>query len=668
MTTPGRSLLALLVVVGLGLVTPGVSGRQQPSRQQPPFRATTNLVRVDAYPTKDGRIIRGLTVADFEILEDGVPQKIESFEYVEYEQNSPVESRRDPNSQRDGFQLAADPTYRVFVVYLDNLHVDFKGSHSARVPLITFLNQVLGPRDLFGVLTTAQDVKDLMLGQQTLFIEEQLTKYWDWGRGARVVDDDEDMMIRSCFQRDDVVEALTRRRRMDEVFTDLDSLVAKLGELREERKNILLVSNGWELPGRAPSLRAAVPPRPPSIGVTNAGKLTMGRTDPTTFDPRVCEDFLQRLSDMDFQQRQRDLLRAAREANVTFYAIKPNGLVAPLSVVNGRTVLNDRSQVDSLLTLSNNTDGLAIVNTNNLTDGARQIAQDLSAVYLLGYSPTNTKPDGRVRRITVKLRPGGDTVRARREYRAPSAEEIAALRTAAAAPPPPSMAAPVEAAFGELKRLRPGAILHTRATILESWLVITTELTAPEVEAGRWREGGDIQVMVSDTGSGAPASGRGRLEPGQRSSVVRVPVGEGGGAFSVSIRLRSTTQGNADDSLTVTRGQGVFGSPLIYRGQTPATMRPAGSPQFRRTERLKVEWPLLKDSGAVTARLLGRDGVPLDLAVEVMLGGEISTDGPSRKHVITELNLAPLTAGEYALQISGTGQDSVAYLAFRVTR
>ena len=51
-------------------------------------------------------------------------------------------------------------------------------------------------------------------------------------------------------------------------------------------------------------------------------------------------------------QRQRELLDAARAANVTFYAIKPNGLVAPYSVVNGRVVLSDRSNVDSLLTLA----------------------------------------------------------------------------------------------------------------------------------------------------------------------------------------------------------------------------------------------------------------------------------------------------------------------------
>ncbi len=133
------------------------------------------------------------------MLEDGVPQKIESFQFVQFEQNAPLEERRDPNSQREAFELAADPARRVFVLYLDNLHVNFTDSHRSRVPLTTFMNRVLNPRDLFGVMTTKQSPQDLMLGSQSRFIEEQLDKYWDWGVGARVLEDEEDMMLQVCY-------------------------------------------------------------------------------------------------------------------------------------------------------------------------------------------------------------------------------------------------------------------------------------------------------------------------------------------------------------------------------------------------------------------------------------------------------------------------------------
>jgi VWFA-related protein len=370
--------------------------------QRPVFRTGTSLVRVDAYPSKDGRIIEGLTAEDFEVLEDGVPQKIESFQFIRYERNTPADERRDPNSQREGFQLAADPSYRVFVIYLDNLHVDFTGSHAIRRPLVTFLNQVLGSKDLFGVLTTRHGINDLMLGQKTEFIEEQLTKYWDWGTGARVLQEDEDLFIQACYPKG--YGDLIHRRQLDAVFSGLEGLITALAGMREERKNILLVSDGWVLPGRG-SRPPDAKPIMPGVGVTDAGKLTMGRTRPGEFDPRVCEDLMQRLMAIDFRQRMVDLLRLARQSNVTFYTIRPAGL----------TVSRDRDQIDSLLTLSNNTDGIAVVNTNDLTTGAMRIGYDLSGSYILAYYPTNTKADGRIRKITVRLKGTKEVVRARRD-------------------------------------------------------------------------------------------------------------------------------------------------------------------------------------------------------------------------------------------------------------
>ena len=62
---------------------PPTPAPQQPPQQPPPrFRAETNLVRVDAYATKNGVPVHDLTAADFEVFEDNAPQKIESFEHI----------------------------------------------------------------------------------------------------------------------------------------------------------------------------------------------------------------------------------------------------------------------------------------------------------------------------------------------------------------------------------------------------------------------------------------------------------------------------------------------------------------------------------------------------------------------------------------------------------
>jgi VWFA-related protein len=649
-----RGLAFLCASVLSLLAAGGRSAAQQDPQQKPTFRTGINLVRVDAYPSRDGKIIEGLTADDFDVFEDGVRQKVESFQFIQFPQNNPAGERRDPNSQREGFQLAADPSYRVFVVYLDNLHVDFTDSHRVRVPLITFLNRVLGPKDLFGVLTTKHSVADLMLGQQTLMIEEQLTKYWDWGRGARVPEDEEDLMLEVCFPA--VAGPLIQRRRVDEVFTDLEELSAKLGELREERKNILLVSNGWRLPGPFPQLQEGAKPRRPTVGVSEVGKLTLGARAGEV-DSRWCEAQMQRLSTIDFQLRLRELLALARRSNVTFYSLKPAGLVA------GPVV--DSTTTDNLRTLSSNTDGIAVVNTNDLTGGARRIADDLAAAYVLGYYPTNTKWDGRVRKITVRLKATNASVRARQEYRAPTAEEMASFRAASEARVAAPAVTAADTALAELKRLRPAALLHTRGTVLRDDLILTTELTAPEVESGRWKDGADLQIMLSGSGGEALTTARARLEPGARAAVVRIPLSGAPGPFNAAVRMRSATAGDAQDAVSVARGSTLFGAPLVFRSPMPAVTRPAGSVYFRRTERMEIRWPVAAALEHREARILGRDGVPLKLAVSA---SEREENG--LRFLVVTLNLAPLTAGEYIIEVKGTaaGKTEAAMLAFRVSR
>ena len=96
----------------------------------------------------------------------------------------------------------------------------------------------------------------------------------------------------------------------------------------------------------------------------------------------------------------------------------------------------------NLVTLAEQTDGLSIAATNDLRTGMTKIADDLSSHYVLGYYTSNTRWDGGTRKLTVKLKSTGKAIRARREYRAPTEEEMSAIRSArsaapAAAPPLP---------------------------------------------------------------------------------------------------------------------------------------------------------------------------------------------------------------------------------------
>ena len=146
-------MFVAVVVAGTTLLA-----TQQPTpprpQQQPVFRGGANLVQVDVYPTRDGKIVEGLTPADFQVFEDGKPQAVDGFEFIRIEPNTPDAFRRDPNTQEEGNQLAQDPRNRVFVVYLDYYHMNLVGSHTTRRPLVDFLNRMLSANDLFGVTTT----------------------------------------------------------------------------------------------------------------------------------------------------------------------------------------------------------------------------------------------------------------------------------------------------------------------------------------------------------------------------------------------------------------------------------------------------------------------------------------------------------------------------------
>src|SRR5258705_7218152 len=97
------------------------------------------------------------------------------------------------------------------------------------------------------------------------------------------------------------------------------------------------------------------------------------------------------------------------------------GAAVPLTVDAGRLP----ARLDSLRTLAENTDGLAIVDSNNLAGGMKRVVADLSSYYLLGYY-ANTKLDGKYHAITVRVKRPGVQVRARRGYLAATPEAMTA--------------------------------------------------------------------------------------------------------------------------------------------------------------------------------------------------------------------------------------------------
>jgi hypothetical protein len=212
--------LAGLAVAGLfvGLATSLPAG--QSPEQRPTFRAGSHFVRVDAYPRRDGRIVRDLAAADFEVFEDGRPQRIETFDFVEFFPWAPEASRRDPSSVQEGFRLAEDPDYRVFVFYYDVYHVEFMSSRRLEAPLENTIERMLGPRDLFGLLTPRQSPDELTLGQETFGVRRQLATILTANSAGADLYEPEEQALFVCYPwlSEEQKKALVAARRLEKVF------------------------------------------------------------------------------------------------------------------------------------------------------------------------------------------------------------------------------------------------------------------------------------------------------------------------------------------------------------------------------------------------------------------------------------------------------------------
>ena len=472
--------VCVLIVVAIVAVTSGSRaqspGAAQPAQQPPPFRAGTNFVHVDVYPTANGTTVPDLAAADFEVLEDGVPQKIETFEHVNIQGLTPEEAKAEPTSTREAASMAETTKGRLFVIFLDKYFVTLYGSHDIRRPLVNFLNRLLGPDDMFAVMTPDMSAADLSFARKTGTVEDNLRRFWFWGQKDDNIlpDDPTEREVQECYGDSRMpataLNELVQRRREKKVIDALTDLTIYLRGVREGRKAVITVTGGWLLFRENKDLNTDPTtgmPKPipvPPTGITTDGKITTDTSvENLGYSKSKCERDRFWLSTIDDRRDLYALFDLANRNNVSFYPINPMGLEASSRPIDqdrfvGRpngTLLDPQSvqtkgeqdataprlatpsslveaRTENLRELAASTDGIAVVDTNDLDRGMKRIAADLSSYYLLGYASTNAKLDGKFRKITVRVKRAGVDVRARRGYRAPTRKEVEEGATAEA--------------------------------------------------------------------------------------------------------------------------------------------------------------------------------------------------------------------------------------------
>jgi VWFA-related protein len=670
---------------------------QQPSQpeQRQTFKTEANFVRVDVYPTKNGQPIQNLTAADFELLEDGVPQSIQTFEHVIVRAAGPQEARVEPNAVQQAEQMAANPRNRVFVVFLDVPHVAYSGSHAIKEPLIRLLDRVLGPDDLVAVMTPEMSPSQLTFGRKTQVIAQGLRDNWPWGvRSSILPMDERERQYEICYppltneaSPGELVREMVHRRRERMVLEALHDMVNYLANVREERKAILTVTEGWTLFRPDTSMtnlrrdpitgaEEPVPGRVP-IGVDpDNGKLTTKprrTSDGNVLSRTECDSDRMTLAAIDNERYFRDLLDLANRYNASFYPIDPRGLPVfdspvPPAVTVAPSVDQRRlaAKLDILRTLADSTDGIAVLNNNNLDRGLKRIADDLTSYYLLGYYTSNPKLDGRFRSIKVRVKQPGVDVRARRGYRMPTLNEVGAARAAAGAPAVNTNST-LNAAFATLARIRSESRFRIHAvpalaadgSMRGVWVAGEVDASAADLRTQA------LAATIDISGQGLSANAAVHLQPGVRTFMTFVPVTGAAVTFDVRATLTADVHKQERDAVKVDPRPGQ--ALLFRRGQSTGNRWvPAADFRFSRIERLRLEIPIANDAKPGAARLLDKAGAALPIPVTAAE----RTDESGQRWLTAEAILAALGAGDYAIELtySDSGAEQRTIAAVRVTR
>ena len=629
------------------------------------------------YATVDGKSVEDLTAEEVEVIEDGVPQKLEAFEHVRVRRAGAQETRREPTTIEQSRQMAAEARARIFVIFLDTYHTSIEGSSNMRLPLIKFLDRLLGPDDMVALMTPEMGASEITLGRKTTVISNIMQAQWMWGRRGRVADEDpKEQLYDACYGGNiagSPAPEMRARRREKLTFDALSDLMAHLAGVREERKALVVVSEGWQLFRPNPNLtsgddRGRVRPedvlrRTPRPTPSDASTSTVRGNE------RVeCEADRVGLAALDHTQRLREITEDANRGNVTFYPVYARGLVAfdssigpdrPPSVREDAS--NLRVKQDGLRFLADNTDGTSLINTNNIDGGLQRIVDDLSSYYLFGYYSTNTKLDGRFRNITVRVNRPGVRVRARRGYRGRTADE---LISGAAGP------AASEATDALTAALTPVVALNSRSQFrirTSSWarqgagneppgaFWVVGELDYRTRRELAWAAGAkvDVVVLASDGTEVMSRTLDIRTEDGPFGFEVPDSGGLVPGEYAVRVRLTSSADSGlvlSDTARVVVSPEAALGEAVLWRrGPTTGLQhRRTADPRFLRSERLRLEHATTLPDAA-SARMLDRNGNPLNVPVQV---GERQDASSGFRWIVIDAALAPFAPGDYAIEVT----------------
>jgi len=415
------SVVWAALIAGLSAQTPAPPA-PQPAAQQPTFRVTIDAVTSDVI-VKDsrGQFVPDLTKNDFEVYEDGVKQDIISMTLVHGGRVTNV-LQPPPAAVPEGVilpprRVVNDTSGRIFLFFVDDLHLQFQQSGRVRNLFQKISKQLLHEGDLFGIVSSGPSSIAIDMTYDRNRVDDAIKKIH--GDGLKPSE-----IIQQSSGSGGPTEL---RHRANVAFSTMREALQNLEKVTNRRKALVWVSEGYDFnPFQASRLGLHPPGSPFLTNQSNQmhnelarGDDQQGNTnvnDPMTSAQIQSETF----SDADLAYELAELTRAANRANTTIYSIDPRGLVAGGDIDEqvdpqewGEHL---RQTQDTLRVLAEETGGLAVVNMNDFDRALKRIDADTSDYYVIGYISSNPDPLKRRREIDVKVNRPDLDLQFRTEY------------------------------------------------------------------------------------------------------------------------------------------------------------------------------------------------------------------------------------------------------------
>jgi VWFA-related protein len=336
------------------------------------------LVEVDVTVLDKNRLpIRGLTPADFEVFEDRQPQTIVNFSEVDVPQpvQPPAIWMREVSPD---VKTNSTTDRRLFVIVMDDAMTqpDPRMTKVMRDAGHNIVNR-FGPSDLAAVIFTLDDRKSQDFTSDRVKLSAAVDRFTPGFGGGELFD--------------------------RYPLNTIDKIAEYLTDLPLQRKALIYISPGVPIEMTGPAQIRSAPGPTRSGGAQPVGSTV------------VFGDASGHASDLSSQLQ--DIFRMAARANVSVYCIDPRGL--------GVASITDARQ-NMLLSLAANTGGFAVVNNNETGFGVDQIFAETSSYYILGYRNPNAANDGKFRKLDVRVKQPGASVRSRSGYYAPKPADLRA--------------------------------------------------------------------------------------------------------------------------------------------------------------------------------------------------------------------------------------------------